>query len=122
MGIAEQLKINVCKNVRVQMLGNRLSDLAFSDKTVRIAANSEIKTPKMTLKLGEFYLSYAAFSELMRPFLDPFSNQDMCSEDGNIVSIFSPINSALNKADLTMDQIDLQLMIGGSAQNPYGNL
>lgn len=119
MGIAEQLKINVCKNVRVQMLGNRLSDLAFSDKTVRITANSEIKTPKMTLKLGEFYLSYAAFSELMKPFLDPFSSHDMCSDDGNIVSIFSPINSALNKADLTMDQIDLQLMIGGSAQNPY---
>lgn len=119
LGIAEQLKINVCKNVRAQMRDNRLPALAFSDTIVRITENSEIRTPKMTLKLGNFYLSYAAFSELMKPFLDPFSTHDRCSEDGKIVSIFSPINSALNKADLTMDQIDLQLMIGGSAQNPY---
>jgi len=119
LGIAERLKMNLCKNISPQMVNQQLPDLAFSDNTVKITENSVIKLPKMTLTLGDFYLSYKAFSQLMEPFLDPFSSQDFCSEEGNVVSIFSPINSALNKAELKIDEIDLQLMIGGSAQNPY---
>ncbi len=119
LGIAEQLKINLCKSVRPQAIKNRLPSQALNEQAVKITENSAIKLAKMTLQLGDFYLSYAEFSKLMQPFLDPFSNNDFCSEEGNIVSIFSPINSALNKAELKMDDIDLLLMIGGSAQNPY---
>ncbi len=119
LGIAERLKINLCKNISPQMINHKLPNLAYSTQAVKITENAVIKLPKMTLKLGEFYLSYKVFSELMEPFLDPFSGKDFCSEEGNIVSIFSPINSALKKAELTMDAIDLQLMIGGSSKNPY---
>ena len=119
LGIAERLKINLCKNISPQMIKNKLPSLAKSDKTVKITENDVIKLPKMTLHLGDFHLSYVEFSKLMQPFLDPFSSDDSCSEEGNIVSIFSPINSALNKAELKMDDIELLLMIGGSAQNPY---
>ncbi len=119
LGIAERLKINLCKNISAQVIKNNLPSLALSDKTVKITENNIISLPKMTLQLGDFYLSYAEFSKLMRPFLDPFSRDDSCSEEGNIVSIFSPINSALNKAELNINNIDLLLMIGGSAQNPY---
>jgi len=119
LGIAERLKVKMCKNISPHMINQSLPDLAYSDKTLKITENSMLKLARNTFQLGEFSLSYKAFSQLMEPFLDPFSEQDFCSEEGNVVSIFSPIHSALNKAELSIEDIDLQLMIGGSAQNPY---
>lgn len=118
-GIAEKLKINLCKNISTQMINNRLSGQISSEQGVKVTENSTISLPKRKLQLGDFYLSCADFVCIMDPFLDSLSLYDYCSEEGNTVSIFSPINSALNKAELEIDDIDLLLMIGGSAQNPY---
>ena len=119
LGIAEKLKINLCKNVSPQVMKNRLPSQMPNEQRVKITENTTISLARMNLQLGDFYLSYAEFINLMQPFLDSFSSYDSLSEEGNTVSIFSPINSALNKTELKMDDMDLLLMIGGSAQNPY---
>jgi Flp pilus assembly protein TadD len=69
------------------------------------------------LKLPDPSITLADFFGIMKPFLNP----DKCREDEDdpdLVSIFDPIDSALEKASLGKDELDMVLFIGGSAQNP----
>lgn len=119
LGPAETLKINLCKRVANNMVSHCLPSLATSDERQRFQGLSDIAMPKRTLKVGEVSLSYREFAEVMAPFLDPESSFDHYEEDESTISVFSLLNSALEKADLTSGDLDMLLMVGGSSQNPY---
>lgn len=118
---AEQLKIKMCEKVALQMNNFELPELANSDRIEQINANLTIDTRHGQLFLAQAKLSYMEFEEVMENFL----NQDYLSpyhseySDEEFNNIFSPIKTALEKANLSKDEIDYVLFIGGSSKNPY---
>ncbi len=119
LGPAETLKINLCKRVAVNMVGNYLPRLATSHERQRVQGIPDIIMPRRTLTVGEVSLSYHELAEIMTPFLDPESSYNHYTEDESTISIFTLINSALDKANLASDDLDMMLMVGGSSLNPY---
>ena len=98
-----------------------LPELAFSKKIEVVNANLTIDTRCGQLFLSQAKLSYVQFAEIMEHFLDQnrlsayYSNYS----DEEFNNIFSSINTALEKANLSNEQIDYVLFIGGSSKNPY---
>ena len=118
---SEQLKILICENIALQMSHRVLPEKALSEEFVSIGGNIEIDTRKGNIKLAEPKLSYKEFHKVMNIFLKsaaivPYRMEKIEDE---FISIFSPINSALKKANLSKDEIDYVLFIGGSSKNPY---
>lgn len=118
---AEQLKIMICDTVALQMNNRILPATAISKDYVSVGTNIEIDTRKGLMKLSLPTLSYQQFNEAMKTFLKatsllPVRRSEIQSE---FVSIFSPIQTALKKANLTKNEIDYVLFIGGSSKNPY---
>lgn len=118
---AEQLKIMICDTVALQMNNRILPAKAISKDYVSVGTNIEIDTRRGLMKLSLPTLSYQQFNEAMKTFLKatsllPIRRSEVQSE---FVSIFSPIQTALKKANLTKNEIDYVLFIGGSSKNPY---
>ena len=118
---AEQLKILICDTVALQMNDKLLPTLAIAKNHVSLGYTIEIDSKKGLLNLTEPKLSYQEFSESMKPFLKTNSLIPKKGSEGqnDFVSVFSPIHSAMKKANLTKSEIDYVLFIGGSCKNPY---
>ena len=118
---AEQLKIMICENIALQTNNRILPTTAVSKNNVSVGYQIEIDSRKGLLTLTEPQLSYAEFNEVMKAFLKstaiiPYKSKNVEDE---FASIFSPIQTALNKASLSRNEIDYVLLIGGSSKNPY---
>lgn len=108
--IAEVLKVKICKEVASNMVGRALPSLATSEKRRKISQSfTKFTLPKHHLTYTEPSLSFKEFSEVIKHFTK--QNIDK--------SIFSVIESALQKANLDKEYLDLVLLIGGSSNNPY---
>lgn len=118
---AEQLKIMICEAVALQSDNRILPSRAISRDNVSINTKIEIDTKKGLLTLTEPTLSYNDFNQVMKTFLKAASIATANSSDAqsDFNSIFNPIQTALRKANLTKDDIDYVLFIGGSSKNPY---
>jgi molecular chaperone DnaK (HSP70) len=118
---AEQLKIMICENIALQTNNRILPTTAVSKDYVSVGYKIEIDSRKGLLSLTEPKLSYAEFNEVMKVFLKstakvPYKSKNVEAE---FATIFSPIQTALNKASLSKNEIDYVLFIGGSSKNPY---
>lgn len=118
---AEQLKIMICDTVALQMNNKILPVSAISKDYVSVGNNIQIDTRKGLLTFSEPKLSYQQFNEVMKTFLKSASTISAKHSEGQseFVSVFSPIQTALKKANFTKDEIDYVLFIGGSSKNPY---
>ena len=118
---AERLKITVCKQVAGQAVGPRLPSLALDDGDVTLPGTVEVQLPKRTLTLTAPSMSYREFADVMAPFTDQPGATHPPSTSGlpAPVSVLDPVDSALRKAGLSADDLDLVLLIGGSAESPY---
>lgn len=118
---AEQLKILICEKVALQMDNFTLSRLAHSDEYESVRIDLEIDTRQGKLLLKEASLSYTDFADIMSYFLDEdnLSPYRIEETEDRFATIFSPIETALEKAELDSSDIDYVLFIGGSAKNPY---
>ena len=114
MPTAEALKIAVCKQVSLQMVGQHLPPLASSRESLTLQGAIRIATPKRDLTLQNAALSFEAFSRVM----GQFTANSMDGRTGES-SVLGPVQSAMAKASLSKDDLDLVLLIGGSAANPY---
>ena len=131
---AEQLKILISKYLVAKMVDFSLPDATKeSSKEMKITVPVSVDTSKGNLKQSEFYLTIAEFVETMQVFTKKpngnkfrnalFSNtlsrlNTLVSGEDEYNSVFSPIESAIRKANVPLDEIDYVLLIGGSAQNP----
>ena len=113
--VAEKLKVQCCKRIEARAQGGDLSAYRQSDELITTAAIPPIRVRGMELSLPEPGIRLKEFFEVMAPFLSPDLQE---SGDPNVISILDPIENALQKAELTKDQLDMVLFIGGSAQNP----
>jgi molecular chaperone DnaK (HSP70) len=118
---AEQLKVLICENISLQMSNRVLPAKATSRDYISLGSTIEIDTRKGKVKLTEPRLSYSEFNEVMKIFLKTTSitPYKIKKIEDEFVTIFSPITTALKKAELSKDQIDYVLFIGGSSKNPY---
>jgi molecular chaperone DnaK len=130
---AEQLKIMICNAVALQMTNKVLPSNAISSENVSLGIKIEIDTRHGLLTLSEPKLSFQQFNEVMKTFLrsNKFSSltQSLSESISKILktsineqkklSIFKPIESALEKANAKKDEIDYVIFIGGSSKNPY---
>lgn len=118
---AEQLKILACDTIALQMTKKVLPEKARSDDSVSVGYTIEIDSRKGLLKLKEPTLSFKEFHNVMNTFTSSaviYPTKKIISKS-EFISIFNPVNTALKKANLTKDEIDYVLLIGGSSKNPY---
>lgn len=119
--VAEQLKILICDKIALKVSNLLLPEIANQDYEF-VATTISIDSRKGMLNLSNPQLTYQQFNEVMGHFLDTASlhKNRYIGEIGNETnSIFSPIKSALKKAELRKDEIDYVLFIGGSSKNPF---
>lgn len=117
--IAEHLKIQVCKAVARNLVGRELPTLAKSDQRITIEQNFTIVLPKHRIEYSNPSLSFTEFNSIMEKFTHETSDFDFEDEMESLKSIFTVINSALQKANMPKEEVDLVLLIGGSSYNPY---
>jgi molecular chaperone DnaK len=118
---AEQLKILICDTVALKMNNKLLPTMAIAKDNVSLGYTIEIDSKNGLLKVTEPKLTYQEFNTSMKTFLKTNTLLPVKGSEGqnDFVSIFSPIHTALKKANLTKSEIDYVLFIGGSCKNPY---
>ena len=128
--MAEQLKILICKDQANKMYNFKLLD-SYKNSTDKktIYVDLAVDTSHGRLQQKEFYLTYAEFTEVMSLFtripnkfhFDKKKSLTLEKLNGNdgYNTIFSPIDSAIKKANIDLEELDYVLLIGGSAQNPF---
>ena len=113
---AEELKIQCSK--RAEGLGvHDPVDLHRCTEPIVADSIGTIELRDASWTLDEPQITLREFAEIMKPFLaDPSPR----GEDGSdrIPSVLEPVSSALEKARLTPDDLDMVLFIGGSSANP----
>jgi len=118
---AEQLKIIICDTIALQMTKRVLPEKATSKDSVSVGYIIEIDTRKGLLTLKDPSITFNQFHDGMKTFLSSsiIYPAKVSQKKSEFISIFSPINTSLKKANLTKDDIDYVLLIGGSSKNPY---
>ena len=118
---AETLKIQICKGVSILSYDFNLPEEAESDLLIDLDIVIDIPVGEKKLKLAKPSMTYNQFNDLMKKFTSEkgFRYQNKVNGQDDFISIFKPIESALEKAKLQKDDIDNVLLIGGSSKNPY---
>lgn len=117
--IAEFLKIKICKNVASNLVGRELPTLANANQNIILEQSFQILLPKIKLTFENPSISFLEFNDLMNKFTNVISEFDYNDDLESLRSIYSVVNSALEKANIEKEDIDLVLLIGGSSYNPY---
>lgn len=122
LGIAEQLKIKICKDF-VFLLEDKefLDDALAHNRCAEIKKSLKIYTDYGTLRQTKFSLSYKDFIDTMNVFFaknvfSPLKPENMLRKYN---SIYATLDSAISKAHINKDEIDYVMMIGGSSKNPF---
>ncbi len=122
MGIAEQLKINICKDFEYLFKDKgMLERLIKSGKSKTLSIPTNIYTEYKDLRQDSFSLSYAEFIDTMNVFFKKglFSSSTKIKRQKEYNSVYATIDSAISKAHIDKDEIDYVLMVGGSSKNPF---
>lgn len=106
--IAEQVKIELCKQVMFHQNSSKNTDINSLFSTFGISP--EVKDHQNRVyQLPKVKLTYEDMTELITNFTNESSGK----------SILNPINSALKSAGLKAKDIDYVLFVGGSSKNPW---
>lgn len=113
---AEALKIQ-CSKMAEQSGARTVDDLRPRHTPVIGTRIPPFKVRGRTWDLPEPQLSLSDFAIVLEPFLADPSFDDDDARDA-APSVLEPIGSALDKAGLTYDDLNMVLFIGGSCENP----
>ena len=111
---AELLKIQVSEKFDLIKHNDNFEKISRSNEQ-SLSYKVELKT-----KNGNFILEKPSISNLeFTSIMESFTTSNIEDyEDPNVKTIFKPILSALEKSNLSIDDIDYVLFIGGSSKNP----
>ena len=114
--IAEWLKVKVCKEISSSMISKSLPSKATSEDRIEMKQSiPDFLLPQKKLVYSKPNISFIEFKNV----IDKFITDDEARYNTESKSIFSVIRSAMEKANLNKDYIDLVLLVGGSSYNPY---
>lgn len=122
MGIAEKLKIAICKDFEYILTDkNTLDDVVKNNKVRSLEIPTNIYTDYKDLVQNTFSLSYSEFIDTMKVFFKKgiLSSSTIVKRQKRYNSVYATIESAINKAHISKDEIDYVMMIGGSSKNPF---
>ncbi len=115
--IAEQLKIAFCE--KLEQWVKKGSDEKNTPEQVSIPGDFSCKLPDGNeIILIDPTLTLDDFNNLLEPFLDQNRLYVKETEYRQSLSIFTPIHDAIERNDLTPEDIDLCLLVGGSCLIP----
>jgi molecular chaperone DnaK len=115
ISVAEQLKIGLCEKV-VQALEN---EEVITDQEETCHKKFTCQLPEGgSLTLVNPSMSLEAFDKVLSPFLDTDMLFNRETEYFQTLSIFVPIQDALDRSGMKEEQIDLCLLAGGSCLIP----
>ena len=117
--VAERLKIQISKSLAVKMNDLEMSSDKNNNEKYTINVPIEVSTSKGKLTQFDFYLTNKELTDTMANFLKERNNATTFSGEEEYNNIYMPINSAISKANIDIDELDYVLLIGGSAQSPY---
>lgn len=111
------------------MINKTLATLT-TDFVIPPLKNSEVKTEVETdvvvytnkgeLRQNSFYLTNKEMTDTMKVFLKKgYGKTTRIKGEDEYHSIYSPIESAIKKSNVSKEELDYILFIGGSAQSPY---
>ena len=122
MGIAELLKIKICKDCEFLLDDKGMLDSVIADNGGRtIQMPVSIYTDYKQLVQESFTLTYSDFIHTMQVFFKKniYQATTNVKRQKRYNSVYATINSAIKKAHVTKDEIDYVMMIGGSCKNPF---
>lgn len=122
MGIAELLKIQICKDFQFLLDDKTMLDAVLAEnrgRTIQIPVC--IYTDYQQLVQDSFTLTYRDFIHTMEVFFKKniWSTPTMVKRQKRYNSVYATINSAIKKAHVSKDEIDYVMMVGGSSKNPF---
>jgi len=112
--IAESLKIACCE-LAEQKGWKTIGDLKGTGVTVSAKPGIPFKIAGREWNISEPQITLDQFADIMALFAGQPSG---LPGDAKIIDVLQPIDNALEKVDLTRDDIDVVLFIGGSCENP----
>ena len=114
--VAEELKIQCSKQAEAMKAGDP-SDLRDCADPIVADPIEAIEVRGKSWVLDEPQVTLGEFAEIMEPFLAAAASPGGDRPD-RVPSVLDPVSSALEKAGLTPDDLDMVLFIGGSSANP----
>lgn len=118
--VAERLKILMCKRISNKMYKLEIPGYyKNSSEKETITVPVVVETIKGVLKQDSFFLTAKELYETMQVFLRKTRIPTQIKGQDDYNNIYMPINSAIEKANISREEIDYVLLIGGSAQNPF---
>lgn len=117
--VAEKLKIKISRALAIKMNDFVMSDEKNSSTKASLTIPIEVRTSKGILSESDFYLTYKELSETMGVFTKSSKYATTIEGEEEYNNVFMPINSAIEKSNIDIDELDYILLIGGSAQSPY---
>lgn len=112
--VAEALKIACCEQAE-QKGWKRIDDLKRASNKVTVKSSAPFSVAGKQWQLTEPQIRLDQFAEIMALFVDQPSK---IKSSNQVIDVLQPIDNALEKIELTKDDIDMVLFIGGSCENP----
>ena len=119
IGVAEQLKIKICDEVRKLQGFGKYDDANRAEIMVKQPGTVNLTVAGRAMKLLSPTLSAAQFETILAPFLDRDLLYARETEYRLTCSIFAPLQDALDRASVAPKAVDLCLMVGGSSLIPH---
>lgn len=117
---AEDLKVQCCKYITNNWDGSDIKPFLENGRSV---SGNDVETFHIhgtELRLKHPIMIYEDFAQVMGPFLDPETIYDkMIHRQEDVISIFEPVISAMGKAEMEKDDLNMVLFIGGSSLSPF---
>lgn len=112
--IAEALKIRCCE-IAEQKGYKTIADLRRERNKVTVKPGKPISINGKQWHLEEPQITLEEFSEVIALFVD---QQSTIKSNNKIIDVLQPLDNALEKVELSKNDIDMVLFIGGSCENP----
>ncbi len=112
--VAEALKIACCE-LAEHKGWKTIEDFKYAKNKVITKPSSPFVIQGKTWQITEPQIRLEQFAEIMALFVGEPSKFKAIN---NVIDVLEPIKNALDKVELTKDDIDMVLFIGGSCENP----
>lgn len=118
--VAERLKILINKTLATLTTDFVIPPLKNSEVKTEVETDVVVYTNKGELRQNSFYLTNKEMTDTMKVFLKKgYGKTTRIKGEDEYHSIYSPIESAIKKSNVSKEELDYILFIGGSAQSPY---
>ncbi|BDD02078.1 Hsp70 family protein [Persicobacter psychrovividus] len=114
--IGEQLKKGICEKISLKARDKNAMDLPLEDIHFELL-DAEVIYEGNTYFMDPIKISGEEFLKLFRKIFAG-KKHEFKYQDKTVHSVSSSIGDIIEKADLTLDQIDFTLYVGGSSFNP----